>query len=151
MLDPFDTTLLNVVQENNQLTHAEIGKRINLSASSVRRRLTRLRKDNIIQADVSIVDPLKTVIQAFVTVSFKEESKEGYQRFKARLIEEPQVTQCYAVSGEIDFILVVHAESLEGYETWSERVLMADPMIGRHNTHIVWSRVKYSTAIQLGS
>ena len=151
MLDAFDLAILNVVQHNNQLTHTEIGQQVNLSASSVRRRLARLRKEKIIKADVSIVDPVKTMIQAIVTVTFKEESLEGYQAFKERMIAEPQVSQCYAVSGDIDFILVVQAESLEKYEAWGERVLMADPTIGRYNTHIAWSRVKFSTAFLMGS
>ena len=150
MLDTFDHAILNIVQDDNQLTHAEIGRRVNLSASSVRRRLVRLRKDNIIQADVSIVAPSKAMVQAIVMVSFKEESVEGYQSFKARMMNDPQVSQCYAVSGEIDFVLMVQAESLEAYESWGERVLMADRTIGRYTTHIVWSRVKFSTAVQIG-
>lgn len=150
MLDTFDHAILNIVQENNQLTHAEIGRQVNLSASSVRRRLTRLREDNIIQADVSIVAPSKAMIQAIVMVSFKEESVEGYQSFKARMINDPQVSQCYAVSGEIDFVLIVQAESLEAYEAWGERILMTDRTIGRYTTHIVWSRVKFSTAVRMG-
>jgi len=147
MLDSFDEAILNIVQENNQLTHAEIGRHVNLSPSSVRRRLARLRKDKVIQADVSIVDPSKAMIQAIVMVSFKEESVEGYKAFKERMTKDPKVSQCYAVSGEIDFILIVQAESLEAYESWGERVLMTDRTIGRYTTHIVWSRVKFSTAV----
>lgn len=150
MLDAFDRAILTIVQENNQLTHSEIGQQVNLSPSSVRRRLARLRKDKVIQADVSIVDPSKEMIQVIVVVSFKEESIEGYQSFKDRMIKDPQVSQCYAVSGEIDFILVVQAESLETYEKWGEQTLMTDKTIGRYSTHIVWSRVKFSTAVATG-
>ena len=150
MLDAFDHAILNIVQADNQLTHAEIGRQVNLSPSSVRRRLARLRKENVIQADVSIVAPSKAMIQAIVTVSFKEESIEGYQSFKARMIKDPHVSQCYAVSGAIDFVLIVQAESLEAYEAWGEHVLMTDRTIGRYTTHIVWSRVKFSTAVQMG-
>lgn len=151
MLDSFDHAILNIVQENNQLTHAEIGEQVNLSPSSVRRRLARLREDKVIQADVSIVAPSKAMIQAIVMVSFKEESLEGYQSFKNRMIEDPQVSQCYTVSGDIDFVLIVQAESLEAYEAWGEQALMTDTTIGRYTTHIVWSRVKFSTGISMPS
>lgn len=149
MLDTFDRAILELVQKNNQLTHAEIGKVVNLSPSSVRRRLSRLRKEKIIKADVAIVDPMKTMIQAVVLVAFKEESVETYQKFKARMIAEPAVTQCYAVSGEVDFVLVVQASDLASYEAWGEEVLMANPHIGRYNTHIVWSQVKFDTAVPM--
>ena len=149
MLDTFDRAILRIVQTDNQRSHAVIGEEVGLSASSVRRRLARLREEGIIRADVSIVDPVKTMIQAIVLVTFKEESLENYQQFKARMVAEPEVTQCYAVSGEVDFVLVVQTQDLASYESWGERVLMANPDIGRYNTHIVWSRVKFSTALPM--
>ena len=56
-LDAFDRDILKVVQGDNLLTHAQIGERVNLSPSSVRRRLTHMREQGVIAADVSIVDP----------------------------------------------------------------------------------------------
>ena len=147
MLDPFDKAILEIVQKNNQLTHAEIGAKVNLSASSVRRRLAHLRKDKVIEADISIVNPGKEMIQAIVMVSFLNESVEGYRDFKKSMIDMPEVMQCYSVSGDTDFILIVNAADLESYEAWGERVLMANPLIRRYTTHIVWSRVKFSTAV----
>lgn len=148
MIDSFDRAILNIVQKNNQLTHAEIGAQINLSASSVRRRLSALRKSNVIEADVSVVDPGKEMIQAIVMVSFLRESPEGYSAFKQQMIDDPAVAQCYAVSGEIDAMLIVNAQNLASYEAWGERVLMSNPLIRRYNTHIVWSRVKFSMAVE---
>ena len=148
MLDEFDRNILRLVQANNLLTHAQIGKQVNLSPSSVRRRLHRMRKEKIIQADVSIVDPGKTMIQAIVYVSFQQESPEAYQAFKTRMLNAPEVSQCYSVSGEVDFMLILNAADLEALEAWGERLLMTDKHIRRYNTHIVWSRVKFSTAVE---
>ena len=147
MIDDFDRAILNLVQKNNQLTHAEIGAKVNLSASSVRRRLKALRDNKVIEADVSIVNPGKEMIQVIVTISFLRESVEGYNAFKEQMKAETEVAQCYSVAGEVDAILVVNAPDLPSYEAWGERVLMSNPLIRRYNTHIVWSRVKFSMAV----
>ncbi|MEO0560067.1 MAG: Lrp/AsnC family transcriptional regulator, partial [Bacteroidota bacterium] len=149
MLDPLDREILRLVQENNRLSHAAIGKTVGLSDSSVRRRLHALREKGVIEADVSILAPETVGIQAIVTVSFETESVEGDDAFRQRMLETPEVSQCYAVSGEVDYILVVHVPDLPSYEAWGKRVLMADPAIRRYGTHLVWNRVKFSTAIPL--
>ncbi|MEM6328456.1 MAG: Lrp/AsnC family transcriptional regulator [Bacteroidota bacterium] len=147
MLDDLDRALLRLVQRNNQRTHADLGTEVGLSPSAVRRRLKALRASGVIQADVSLVAPQVGGIQAIVHVSFGDESLEADAAFRQRMRDAPEVTQCYAVSGEIDFVLVVHAPDLPSYEAWAQRMLMTDPAIRRSDTHLVWSRVAYSTVV----
>ncbi|MEM1117083.1 MAG: Lrp/AsnC family transcriptional regulator [Bacteroidota bacterium] len=146
-LDDLDRALLRLVQRDNLRTHADLGAEIGLSASSVRRRLHALRKRGVIRADVSIVEPEATGIQAIVLVSFKTESLASDDAFRARMREAPEVTQCYAISGDMDYVLVVHAADLPSYEAWGKRVLMADAAIRRYDTYLVWSRIAFDTAI----
>lgn len=146
-LDRFDHEILEIVQKDNQLSHAVIGEQVGLSPSSVRRRLTRLRKAGVIQADVSIVDPDQVRVTVVVLVTFEHESLEGDREFKRKMLEAPEVSQCYSVAGQVDFVLIVHARSHSDYEAWGESALMSDPRIRRYDSHIAWSRVKFSTAI----
>ena len=149
MLDSLDWEILRLVQADNRLSHAAIGKAVGLSDSSVRRRLQALRAQGVIEADVSILSPESVGIQAIVTVHFGTESVEGDEAFRQRMLDTPEVSQCYSVSGDVDYILVVHAPDLPSYEAWGKRVLMADSAIRRYGTHLVWNRVKFSTAIPL--
>ena len=146
-LDTFDREILEIVQADNQQSHSAIGARVGLSPSSARRRLKRLRDAGVIEADVSIVRPEGTVSQIIVMVSFETESVASYDAFRARMAESPEVTQIYSVSGNIDFVLVVQTPDLSSYEAWGERMLMSDPAIRRYDSHVVWSRVKFSTAL----
>lgn len=122
---------------------------MNLSASAVRRRLGRLRAEGVIEADVSIVSAGASHVTVIVSVVFQQESLESVREFKRRIDDAGEVSQCYSVAGQIDFILVVHAPDLRSYEDWAERMLMSDPAIRRYDTHIVWSRVKFSTRVPL--
>ena len=149
MLDSIDRAILRIVQRNNQKTHAAIGAEVGLSPSSVRRRLGALRSSGVIEADVSLVAPSAAGIQAVVFVTLQEETVEADDGFRQRVRASPEVTQCYAVLGSVDFVLVVHAADVPSYEAWGRRVLLADPAVRRYETHLVWGRVKFSTALPL--
>ena len=149
MLDALDLALLRLVQANNRLTHDRLGAAVGLSPSAVRRRLRVLRETGVIEADVAVVAPEAAGVQALVHVTFGEESVEADEAFRRRMREAPEVSQCYAVSGDVDYILMVHAADLQSYEAWGKRVLMSDPAIRRYDTNLVWSRVKFSTAVPL--
>ena len=61
----------------------------------------------------------------------------------------PAVAQCYAVSGETDFIVIAHFEDLPSYEQWIDRHILSDDSVQRSDTNIVYSRVKYETAVNV--
>ena len=107
-MDSFDRAILALVQKDNQRTHAEIAKAVNLSPSSVRRRLARLREDQIIESDVSILSATAQRITVIVLVAFQNEVLDEVRAFKKRMQEADEVSQCYSVAGQIDFVLVGH-------------------------------------------
>lgn len=135
------------MQRDNRLTHNALGERVGLSPSAVRRRLARLRETGVITADVSLVAPRAAGETVIVGVRMEKESAASYAAFKARMRLCPEVTQCYSVSGEVDFILVVHIPDMERYDAWIAEHLLSDPDIARSTAHIVYSRVKYETAL----
>ncbi len=56
-IDKIDARILDLVQRNNRLSSEELGAKVALSASGVQRRLKRLRKEGVIESDVSIISP----------------------------------------------------------------------------------------------
>jgi DNA-binding Lrp family transcriptional regulator len=120
---------------------------VHLSPSAVRRRLQDLRDAGVIVANVAIVDPATLGDTYIVQVTFAREDPAAVASFRERMAQDSAVSQCYAVSGDIDYWLVVHAESAAAYHSWGERVLMADPAIRRYTTSVVWSRPVFRHAI----
>ena len=57
-LEEFDRKLLLQVQHNLRLTVRELGEIVGLSPSAGQRRLTRLREERVIEADVSVISPV---------------------------------------------------------------------------------------------
>jgi Lrp/AsnC family transcriptional regulator, leucine-responsive regulatory protein len=149
-LDRFDHSILTLMQQHNLTSHEELGLRVGLSASAVRRRLKFLRESRVIAADVSIVNPETVGISVIVSIRFEKESHATYEAFKSQMKALPEVAQCYTVSGETDFIVIGHFADLPSYEVWIGQYLLSNPAIARSDTNIVYSRVKFSTAILTG-
>lgn len=145
-MDKFDRKLLDLVQQDCSLSHAELGEKVSLSASAVRRRLAAMKAEGIIKAEVALVgEHAQTGITVITSVVFHQESVDGYHAFRARMIADEHVLQCYSVAGQVDFVLIVAAPSLAAYERWGETVLMTDPVIRRYESFIAWSTTKFTT------
>ncbi len=144
-LDMLDRKLLRALQRNAQQTHAALGRRVHLSASSVRRRLESLRRRGVIRAEVALLDAsaFPKSVSVVVMVAFARESTRVYAEFKRRMRADPAVLQCFSIAGEYDFALLVQATDVAAFEQWGQAQLLADGNIARYSSFVVWSTVKH--------
>ena len=140
-----------LLQENNQLTSEELGEVVGLSGTSCQRRLKRLRETGAITADVSIVAPHVAGMQvtAIVLIKLEREQNNLLDDFKRRIASYPEVTQCYYVTGEADFILVINTSSMEDYGAFTERAFFTDKNVKSFQTYVSMRTVKFSTKVTL--
>lgn len=150
-LDSFDRAILNIVQDNNQLSSHEIGEMVNLSPSAVQRRLRRLRELRVIMADVSMISPAVAGnrVTIIVGVSLEREQLQQRHEFERTVRALPEVMQCYYVTGGADFILVLNVASMEAYAEFTNDVFFTNPNIKSFHTSVAMSTVKFSTRVQL--
>ena len=150
-LDAFDAQILNVLQKDNQITSAEMAARVNLSPASCLRRMRRLREEGTIVADVSIVAPeaVGRNLTMIVLVSVERERPELLDEFKRSMQRTPEVMQCYYVTGDADFVLLVTAADMADYESFTQRFFFENPNIRRFSTMVVMNRVKFATMIPI--
>lgn len=150
-LDDLDKKLLRLLQHNNRLTADELGEKVSLSASAVQRRLKRLRDDEIIEADVSIVSPLAsgTGVTCIVDVVLEAGNSKAIDKFKMAMQKCQEVVQCYYVTGTYDFVLIVNMKDLKHYEEFSKKNLMDHPNVKHFYTHVVMDRVKMQYGVIL--
>ncbi len=146
-LDDLDVKILGVVQKKSNQTHAQIGAIVGLSSSAVRRRLERLKRDDVIQAEIMIVDADRFGVTIIADVEFQYETPEIYKDFEKQMDAETAVQQCYYVAGDTDYLVVIHGRSLKWYEEWSRDVFMANPNIRRYSSRVVWSRKKFAPEV----
>ena len=150
-IDEHDKTLLRLLQQNNRQTTEELSTKVNLSQSAVQRRITKLRNEKIIEADVSIVSASAAgmSIMCIVDVVLHEGSSKNIEKFKLAMRNCAEVAHCYYVTGSYDFVLIVNARDMSHFETFSKKNLMDNPNLKHFYTHVVMDRVKvgYGVAI----
>ncbi len=125
MLDSFDIKLLNLVQTDTRRTAQELSEAVGLSPSACLRRLNRLRETGVIDAEIAVVSPAAVGhrLTMVVEVSLERERPDIMSDFKKAMRMTPEVIQCYYVTGEVDFILIVAVKSMSDYETFTNDFL----------------------------
>ena len=150
-LDAFDLRILAMYQHDVRLPAERIGDQVGLSAAAVQRRLKRLRENGVIEAEVARIAPraVGLPITCIVTIDLDRETAAELARFKARMAACAEVQQCYYVTGQADFVLVVLAADMEAYEQFTRRHLLDDPNVRSFTTHVALERVKSGVAVPL--
>ena len=147
-LDDTDRAILEHLQHDSRTVADVIADRVALSPAAVQRRVRRLRDSGVISADVSVVDPeaLGLAMTFLVSVQMEREHAHVLEDFRRRVCADPSVQQCYYVTGDTDFVLVVLARSMQDFELFTRRALF-DPDIRRFTTNVVMTRVKVGLTV----
>ncbi len=115
--DKIDMKILAVLQENANLKIKELSAAVGLSVTPVFERLKRLEKDGFIKKYTVILDADKLNIGfvVFCTVKMLLVNEEVNSEFVKAISAIPEITECYNISGEYDYLLKVHAANMEAY------------------------------------
>jgi Lrp/AsnC family leucine-responsive transcriptional regulator len=148
-LDKVDRKILNLLQKNNQMPTRELAEKVHVSQPTCLRRVRELREAGIIGSDVSLVDPfaLGYGMMAFLEVSLNNQSDEQMQAFEARMSREAEVLQCFFVSGDYDYFLVVHVLDMDAYYQFVRRVISGPGNVRHFQSRFPMKRAKFATRI----
>lgn len=150
-LDQFDLAILAIVQKDATTPQRVIGEAINLSAPAVQRRIKRMQEAGVIQANVAVVDPVKLgqTMTILVEIEMESELAEEIDSAKRAFFATPEVQQCYYVTGEFDFVLVVLVADMEAYDALTRRLFFGNNNVKRFRTLVAMDRVKVGLSVPL--
>ena len=149
-MDDLDRKIIARYQNDTRRAAHLIGAEVGLSAAAVQRRLKRLRADGTIASEIAVLDN-KSVgrpITCIVTVSLATTAAK-IDQFKKHMRSQPEVQQCYHVTGSIDLILILSASSMEEYGAFA-RIWFETAHVARYETHVVLDRVKVGLSLPMG-
>ncbi len=152
-MDAIDCKIVEVIQNNADLTNAELAVQINLSPSSCLRRVQRLKKEGVILKTVGLVDPdkLNRGLTAIVDVTLERHGAEARQMFMDQILREPAIAQVYSVTGETDIILIINLVDMKEYQAICNRIFINDPNVVKFRTLFAMERNKFETAIPVSA
>lgn len=150
-LDRIDRHILRCLQLDNKVSNLQLAEEVGLSPPACLRRVRKLREEGVIIGDVSLVNPrlLGRVLNIIVEVEMNRDQLDVHDAFMLKMQTAPEVTQCYQVTGDVDFVLVVMVADMEAYEAFARRELASDVNLRKFRSLISLKRNKFSTAVNL--
>ena len=150
-MDGIDKKLLNLLQRDASRTNANLADEVGLSASSCLRRIRRLRSAGIVDRIVAILNPAKAgkTLKAVVTVELKEHGEQHMRRFLDLVTKEESVSQAYAVTGEIDVLLMMRLKDMDEFDALCDKLFRERTNVARFYTMIIIRTAKEETAISI--
>jgi Lrp/AsnC family leucine-responsive transcriptional regulator len=150
-IDKLDRQILALYQHDTRVAAEEIGAQVGLSAAAVQRRLKRLREDGVIVAETASLDlrKLGLGLMAIVGVDLVDESARAAQAFRDKVVARGDVQQCYGVTGQVDYVLIVIVADLAAYEAFCDACLLHDPNVRSFTTQIVLESPKRTVPVDI--
>ena len=150
-VDAIDLHILDALQGRGDLSTGEIAKRVGLSQSPCWRRIRRLEALGVIRERVAILDAerLGFEVTAFASIKLSEHGRRALPEFEAAIVALPEVVDCYAMTGEVDYLLRVVTRDIRSYERVLRDHLLNWPTVREVHSQIALSRVKSTTRIPL--
>ena len=138
-LDDHDRRLLTRLQRDTTATTEVLGSEIGLSASSVQRRIKRLRETGVIEREVAILNPDAVGKRMTFVVGVKVDygKKAEVNALIKRLLADQRTQQMHYVTGEVDYILTVVVHDMQDYDAYSKTLLLASPAMLRFQSNVV--------------
>jgi DNA-binding Lrp family transcriptional regulator len=144
MMDEIDSRLLAALQRDAMQTAQDLGEVLHLSASQAARRKARLEETGVIRGYAARLDPgqLGLSVQAMVQVQMAGHSAEAAQGFARLIATLPEVTDCWTMTGEADYLLSVWCPDLASLNRLIQTRLLPHPAVARVQSQIVLDRIK---------
>ncbi|BDU19355.1 AsnC family transcriptional regulator [Dyella sp. GSA-30] len=143
--------MLAVLQGEGRITNAELAERVNLSPSACLRRLQRLEGEGVLTGYTAQVDPqaVGLGLQAFVRVQLAKHEAEAVERFAAQVNAWDEVVACYALTGDMDYLLQIYVSDLQDFSRFLLDRLLNATGVADVNSSFVLRTVKRSPALPL--
>ena len=152
-LDAIDRRILRALQADGRMIYDALAAQVSLSPSATLRRVKRLEESGVIAGYVALVSPERVGLglTAYLNVRLEKHS-EVHKRtpmdlFRAAVQTWPEVVECAALTGEMDFLLRVVVQDMAHYSRFIMDTLLKHPSVEDCKTSFVLDRVKNTTAM----
>lgn len=149
-VDAVDTKIIKILQQNSRTTASDIAESIGMSVPAVSERLRKLENAGIIDKYTVILSNSKLgkEIMAVMLVQVSATDTQSNTAFRALVASEPDILECYSVTGEYDYQLKIITSTTASLEQLLARI-KATAGGAKTSTSIILSTVKLNFPIDL--
>ena len=116
-MDEIDLKLLNLLQDNSRITIRNLSEKLFLSTTPIYERIKKLEKSGLIKQYITLLDPKKIDrnLIVFISINLAKHTKEVVESFEKAIAKLDEVSECYYISGNFDFLLKVYCKDMDDY------------------------------------
>ena len=156
-LDALDRRILQALQTHGRATYDELAAGVGLSASATLRRVKRLEESGVIAGYVALVAPEQVGLglTAYINVRLAKlsdtlsDKRSPVDAFAAAVQAWPEVVECAALTGDMDYLLRVLVRDMAHYSRFIMDSLLKHPSVLDCKTSFMMRRLKGTTAVPL--
>jgi Lrp/AsnC family transcriptional regulator, regulator of ectoine-degradation genes len=143
-LDRYDLAILRILAQDGRMTKSRLAEEINLSISPAWERVKRLEDAGVIKGYRAEVNWLRAFkgSRVIVEVTLARHTAPDMRRFEERIVGAPEVVQCHATGGGVDYVLHVLSQDIDHYQRFIDALLTEELGIEKYFTYIVTKEVK---------
>lgn len=145
-LDDIDRQILKILEKDAKTVAKSIAQELGMTKTPVYERIKRLEADGFIKNYKAVLDTSKieSSITVFSFVSLEAQKGNLMDDFLENISLFNEVTECYVVGGEFDFLLKITVRSLDAYYDFAKTRIATLPNIGAVKSAFVLNEAKMS-------
>ena len=150
-LDKIDVRILATLQREGRITKVALAERVQLSPTPCWARLKRLEEAGLItgyHARLSL-RPILRYATIFTQITLHRHRQEDFAMFEKAVMHIPEIVECWAVGGGIDYLLKVVTHDIESYQAAIAGLLDRQLGIDQYFTYVVTKPVKQDDGLPL--
>jgi DNA-binding Lrp family transcriptional regulator len=142
-MDRTDLRILDALQQDGRQSNQALADRVGISTAACWRRVRALEEEGVIERYAALLSRPKLGLDlcAFVHISLARHVQESTVPFEQAVMERPEVMECFATTGDADFILRVVTTSIEAFDKL--------PQVSQVRSNIALRELKLDTALAL--
>ena len=144
-----DLKILELLQIDVKISVESLSEEVGLSTASIQRHLKRLRENKVIAQEVAIISPnaVNQSMTFIISVQLNRNYNDCFNYFKNKVKNNNNIQQCYYITGEADFVLIVTAKDMENFEEFTQLFFFSDIAVLHFKTSVVMGRTKVQRSV----
>ena len=150
-MDSFDKHILRVLQQDGRISNQHLADEVGLSAAACWRRVKALEESKAIRKYAALVDAdlVQQGLCVLVMVSLLRHSVIHTKAFEEAMAVCEEVLQCYAVTGNADFVLRVMVSDIKAYDQFLNDKVFPLEGISQVHSNFALREIKCETALKI--
>jgi len=147
--DPFDQKILRILSVRGRISWRDLAQTIGLSLTPTLRRVRRLENAGYILGYAAMLNErrLAGTIEALVSIALNKQSEAEIASFESQIAKVKEVTDCFQITGESDYLVRVLARDMEHYQTVVGQLTRIRTVFRIHSTFVVKSVIRRSAQV----